>query len=384
MRELSSREEIVDYFGTVLRERLLPTGRVTWIPNTQYLPSTGRRHVLRSLASGVDTEVRALRLVDATTADVRIPATHAAGYRTEKGVRHVPVNELPDVEPEHNRFTIIGGGKTGMDACLWLLEAGVEPERIRWIVPNDFWVIPRETVDSYVAMLRNTIAAFEQIVDSNTMDELFEGLERRGVLMRLDRQRPPSAYHCANVSRAELAQLQRIKDVVRLGRLVSIETDRLLLEDGTIAAMQDTLYVNCSASAFQPQPSRPIFEPGRINLQWVRWCQPLFSAALIGFVESRLDDDARRNALCTPLPPPRTPEDWLRMWRTTLVNMRRWRNEPSLANWIAHCRLDSLASLRRMDEHAERRDHLLVDLTEASMHVVEAIDRLLPSTDSET
>jgi hypothetical protein len=40
-------------------------------------------------------------------------------------------------------FTVIGGGKTAMDACLWLLDSGGPPELIRWIRPRDAWLLDR-------------------------------------------------------------------------------------------------------------------------------------------------------------------------------------------------------------------------------------------------
>ena len=52
----------------------------------------------------------------------------------------------------------------------------------------------------------------------------------------------------------------------------------------------------------------------------VRTCQPTFSAAFIGFVESTFSDDAEKNRICTPIAPPNVPLDWLRMLRLELAN----------------------------------------------------------------
>ena len=78
-------------------------------------------------------------------------------------------------------------------------------------------------------------------------------------------------------------------------------------DQGAVPADPDTLYVDCSASAIQPLPGLPVFDGARINLLMVRYCQPLFSAALIAFVESHVEDDAARYALCTVLPSPEVP-----------------------------------------------------------------------------
>ena len=39
---------------------------------------------------------------------------------------------------------IVGGGKTGIDGVLHLLDHGLSPDKIVWIVPNDSWFINRD------------------------------------------------------------------------------------------------------------------------------------------------------------------------------------------------------------------------------------------------
>ncbi len=118
---------------------------------------------------------------------------------------------------------------------------------------------------------------------------------------------------------------------MRLGRPLSIEPTRLVLDHGTMPADPDTLTIDCSASAIQPTPTLPVFDgEGRINLLMVRTCQPLFSAALIAYVECHHDDLAEMNALCRVVPSPERPGDWLRMWAVSLANGGRWAQDPRL------------------------------------------------------
>jgi len=58
----------------------------------------------------------------------------------------ISVNEIADVKAFAHRddFIIMGGGKTGMDACGHLMSEGVDPKHIRWIVPNDPYIIDRD------------------------------------------------------------------------------------------------------------------------------------------------------------------------------------------------------------------------------------------------
>ena len=79
----------------------------------------------------------------------------------------------------------------------------------------------------------------------------------------------------------------------------------------------------------------------------VRSCQPLFSAALIAYVESHETVLAEKNALCTPVPSPERPADWLLMWAVTLANTARWRANPGLHAWLSQCRLNNMTAIMR-------------------------------------
>lgn len=94
-------------------------------------------------------------------------------------------------------------------------------------------------------------------------------------------------------------------------------------------------------------PAVPVFDGERINLLMVRWCQPLFSTALIAYVESHVSDPAEMNALCTAVPSPEKPTDWLPMWAVTLANGARWRQHAGLNAWLMQCRLNSIAATMR-------------------------------------
>ena len=61
-------------------------------------------------------------------------------------MRCVPPNALPKVAKQSDRFVVVGPGKTGIDTRLWLLEHGVDPQRICWIVPRDAWFIDRARI----------------------------------------------------------------------------------------------------------------------------------------------------------------------------------------------------------------------------------------------
>jgi hypothetical protein len=59
-------------------------------------------------------------------------------------------------------------------------------------------------------------------------------------------------------------------------------------------------------------------------------------------VEATFDDDAEKNALCTPIVPPTLATDWLRMLEVSMKNQQRWSRHPELQQWLAGSRLNAL------------------------------------------
>ena len=100
------------------------------------------------------------------------------------------------------------------------------------------------------------------MIHTGSVAELFARLEEKEQLLRIDPAVQPSTYRCAVVSKPELAQLQRVTDIVRLGRLQAIEPTRLVLDKGSVDADPHTPYVDCSASAsaIVVPPALPVFD----------------------------------------------------------------------------------------------------------------------------
>ena len=349
---MASGAEVLAHFEQVMQQRFLPSGRVRWLPMTNYQASSNGTHWVTSLVSGQVQTVHVRRkVVDGTHARTEVPATHAPRYTVAPGVACIPINGLAALDRSYANYTVVGSGKTGIDACLWLLDHGVAPSRIRWIMPRDAWFMDRANfqpgLENFERNMGYTLDQFGAITEAASLVDLFARLEAKGALLRLDPAVEPTTYRCGTVSRDELALLRRIADVVRLGRLRAIEPTRIVLDLGALPADPDTLTIDCSATAIQPLPGLPVFDGPRINLFMVRHCQPLFSAAVIAFVESQVHDDAERNALCAVTPSPEVPQDWLRMWAVSLANAGRWRKHPALQAWLMRCRLNGQAVMVR-------------------------------------
>jgi hypothetical protein len=342
--ELATAGEVCAYYDQVLRRRFLPTGRVAYFPMSEYR-GDGRFATLGGTEYAVDVT---RRVVDATYMRVMVPSMRPPPYEVAPGVACVPPNDLPRL-PARERYVVVGAGKTGIDTCLWLLGQGIDPDRLTWIMPRDSWLLDRATIQPGSLFAGRIKAAFtaqlRAVNDATSVDDLFARLEDAGALLRIDPAIRPTMYRCATVTRAELEQLRRITDVVRMGHLLRVDADGMVLEGGAVRAGASALYVDCTADGAEKRPAAPIFEPGRITLQSVRGCQQIFSAALIAHVEAACPDDAARNELCPPLPHPDTDLDWLRIARADYGNQLRWLDNADLAAWLATARLDLFGHL---------------------------------------
>jgi NAD(P)-binding Rossmann-like domain len=302
--ERASAAEICDYYARVLAENLLPTGRVRFLGMSEYRRN-GDGHVVRSLLDGSETVVRPRRkVVDATYVQSEIPSRHVPGFAVEPDVALVPPNDLVDLAEPADRYTVVGAGKTAIDTCVWLLESGLDPDRIRWIRGRDPWQFartfmqPLDLVGSHMRLQARWVEAAAAAEDGH---DFARRLEDAGVFVRIDPSVEPLAFRGATVSASEIDALRTIEHVVRARRVRSIGRTRVTTDAGDIPGGLREIYVDCTAAGVRPTVPRPVFEPGRITIQYVAvglvsWC-----AATIAFVEATGVADEEKNRLCPPV-----------------------------------------------------------------------------------
>jgi hypothetical protein len=346
LNELASGAEICAYYDRVMQESLLPGGRVSWLP----LHDVGEDGVAVSLVNGQRRRLVARRRwVDATQADTQVPATHGPRFTVAEGVTCLTPTELTQWRQPAAGHVIVGGGKTAMDTALWLLEHGVDPDAITWIRPRETWLLNRANVQPTAPFAHQTLTAIvaelEAARDATSLPDLFERLEAARLLQRIDPTVQPTMYRCAIVSEVELAQLRRIRNVVRLGHVQAITIDRIVLEHGEMATSAQHVHVHCSAGGLPRGPVQPVFQGQRIVPQYVRRCSPTFSAAFVAHLEATRDDEVEKNALCEPVVVPEVPLDWLRMHLQTARNQLRWSQHPALQDWLRRSRLEAYTGL---------------------------------------
>jgi len=282
---------------------------------------------------------------------------------------------------------VVGGGKTGIDACLWLLEHGVNPDTIRWIMPRDGWLLDRENTQPTIEFFHSTIEAqaaqFESIAAADSIEDMFDRLEACGYFVRIDTNVRPKMFHGATISQAELAALRKIRNIIRMGRVTAIQSDRIVLEEGEIPTGPGQLHVDCSARAISNTETKPIFQGDLITPQMVRSYQPVFSAAFIGHIEARFDDDKQKNQLCGVVPLPNHDTDYLRFTVAFMTNQYNWGQDEELRNWLKENRLDGFSKvISGIAEDDHEKWAVMKRLRDASMPAMMNLQKFLRQLDA--
>ncbi len=347
LHELASGAEVSAYFDEVMRHQFLPSGRVQYFPLCEYKGN----NQFTSIMTGEQFEVKVhKKIVDCTYLKTVVPSTHTPSFTIAPEVQFMPLNDLPKLKTPPTGFVVIGGGKTGIDACLWLLENRVDPDKITWIVSRDAWLLDRQNTQPTEEFFEHTMGAqaaqFEAVAQATSITDLFDRLEAAGVLLRLDKSVRPTMFHGATISQEELKQLQRIKHVIRKGRVQRIEKDKIVFRNDTIPTSINHLHIDCSATAIRKDIKMiPVFKGNVITPQTVRPYQPVFSAAFIAHVEVAYETEKEKNNICGVVPLPNHDTDWIRMLMGMMMNQFNWSKDKEIGKWLLKNRLDGFSAM---------------------------------------
>ena len=371
LHERATAPEICAYYGRVLADRLLASGKVEFLPCSDY---RGDRQIV-SRISGERLEVPpGCRIVDARYLTPAIPARTPAPFRVAERARVVPVNDLPRVDEAPRQYVVVGSGKTATDACVWLLDRGVDPDAIMWVRPRDPWMLNRAVVQPdpavFLGMAADTLQA---AAAATTLDDLFLRLEAAGIMLRIDPAVTPTMAKTPTLATWELDRLRSIGHVVRQGHVRLVEQGRITLDDGSVTTAADALVVHCAASGLQYPPLVDIWRPSAITVQPIRTGFPCFGAALAGYVEATRDEDEEKNRLCPPTPYSNTLADWATMNVLGNRASRSFGSEPDIRAWA-----DTVALNPARVTPEQRGSAAVADaLSRLQTHVGPGLDRLL-------
>jgi hypothetical protein len=341
--ERATAAEIVDYCGRVLDDHV-GSGRVRFFGMCEYSGSDAEGHHFLSLLTGMPTKVTVRRrIVDATYIESSIPSRHTPTFVIDPDARVMTPNQLVDLDGPPSGFTVIGAGKTAMDTCNWLLDAGVDPNEIRWVRPRDGWFFnrafmqPLDLVASYMQLQARFV---ERAAACDGPLRFAEGLEADGVIVRVDLDVQPKMFRGATLSQLELDSLRQIDDVVRLGPVRRIGTSRVTFDDTDLPSDPKQVFVDCTAAGLSSAGARPVFDGDRITMQYVTIGIAPWSAATIAAVETSDRDDVRRNELCPPVVFTGNVSDILQLAHAGMSGLLARGAEPDLGSWTDQCRLN--------------------------------------------
>jgi hypothetical protein len=330
LQERATQPEICTYYARML-DRMLESGKVEFFPNSEYV---GDRTVV-SRVSGERFEVpERCRIVDAHYLAPSIPAETPPPFGVGDGARVLPVNDLARLDVAPSQYVVVGSGKTATDACIWLLERGVDPDSICWVRPRDPWMMNRAVVQPDPAVFTGMAADTMQAASaSSSLEDFFLRLEDAGIMLRIDRTVMPTMAKAPTLAIWELEKLRTLENVVRRGHIEGIDRGKLTFADGSVAVADDALVVHCAADGLKYPELVPVWRPQGITLQAIRAGFPCFGAAITGYVEATRQDDDEKNRLCPPTSFPDSMASWARMNLHGTRAVMSFMGEPDIKDW---------------------------------------------------
>jgi len=330
LQERATQPEICTYYARML-DRMIESGKVEFFSNSEYV---GDRTVV-SRVSGQRFEVpERCRIVDAHYLAPSIPAEKPPPFGVGDGARVLPVNDLARLDAAPSQYVVVGSGKTATDACIWLLEHGVDPDSICWVRPRDPWMMNRAVVQPDPAVFTGMAADTMQAASASTsLEDFFLRLEDAGIMLRIDRTVMPTMAKAPTLAIWELEKLRTLENVVRRGHVEGVDRGKLTFADGSVGVADDALVVHCAADGLKYPVLVPVWRPQGITLQAIRAGFPCFGAAITGYVEATRQDDDEKNRLCPPTRFPDSMASWALMNLRGTQAVMSFMSEPDIKDW---------------------------------------------------
>ena len=236
------------------------------------------------------------KTVDATLLLTNIPATKPPEYSISEEVNLIPINKLTEIKSPWEKYVVIGAGKTGLDALLYLIDKNVDPDKIIWIISNDCWYVNRDVLADDLIHIGDVLSScVNAVLESENVVDAYIKLEEINVVMRLDKNIWPRKMRIATVSSKEMGKIRMVTNIVRNGRIDKIDHNNIVFKNGeTYSTDKQTLFVDCSAAGVDFPPAKEmIYDGNKIHVQVLGSFHPTgaigasASAALIAAVELR-------------------------------------------------------------------------------------------------
>lgn len=309
----SSSQEICLYYQKVV-ETFEATGRVQAFFNTEYTKESDEsnktiQHILRT-PDGVYT-VKCQKIVCCET-KVVVPSMRDVPFPVDPSITIKPVNYIPEAVESGNysKYMVIGAGKTGTDAIVQLLRSGIDQKQITWIISRDVWYAMRDGMwgSDGKRFYKRRAEMLDILLEADSLRDAVLGLEREGKFAKLDPNGPyPAVFKGPTIDSSELELARSVKNRVRMGRVTSITSEKVLLDKGSISISgTDTLVVDCMAENLYGyadfEMGFKFFNKDHIRLGPVTHTfNPSLTSALVGYLEGTfLDDEVKNGFLYFP------------------------------------------------------------------------------------
>lgn len=241
----ATQEDILKYYRNFIEEKVSKQ-QIEYYPNCEYNFDDESEHNdgVHSFSSSLSTikeggapppkkklylvKVNA-KLVDGTIGECQVPSQCPVTFPVDDGIHLITPNKLfdeskksisnPAKGTKKNRYVVLGCGKTGMDAIVYLqTQMKVDPTNISWVIPNDVWMIARGV---------GTPSSLPEALLENDGDEHKArlSLEEKGVFVRMDKNIDPTVFKFPVIGKDELRLMRNVKNLIRRGRVISIKKE---------------------------------------------------------------------------------------------------------------------------------------------------------------
>ncbi|KAL7550342.1 hypothetical protein ACHAWF_013584 [Thalassiosira exigua] len=196
-----------------------------------------------------------IELVNGHLTTCKVPSQIPPEFPIDGGLQLETPNDSYDMAnnkgavPSDKSFVVMGAGKAAMDTIVFLQQdLGIKPDNIRYIVPNQIWLAPREG---------GAVPEFSprKLVECDlNVDEAALAMEKEGRFTRHDPHVPTVAKGLMPiVGKDEVELLRSVKGVVRRGRITSIARQGgnavMSFKNGKqlVLLTSNTIFVHCTS-----------------------------------------------------------------------------------------------------------------------------------------
>lgn len=222
-------------------------------------------------------------------------------------------------------YVIVGGGKTGMDTCIFLIKTGIAPRNITWVISNDAVWLKREKINDLGPAPRSVIWSKVQNYIVGLLNPLF-AIKLDNKIFSLSET--PTRHRCAIIKDEEYQDIKRV-NMVRKGYVKERKNNTLYFTNGeSISFEEDVGFVDCIQNGTPAKDPVDIFQPNKIVIQPIVMCQLCFSSTIIAKMEAY----GVQSLKLIPIKNPKTVEDGVVNYSNSMVNLALLNNSA-----IAEC-----------------------------------------------